>query len=132
MERFGGQLNSREAPNFSRRSVSGLQASAGRSAVGGHCSVKMNAFRAATRLAPRAAARATGSFQQQTASSELGRVGRRTIWGRDGTYHHCIGGPPSNRWFFVTALPTDYGGGVVLRPGRAVERRWDATVLLRG
>lgn len=56
----------------------------------------MNAFRAATRLAPRAAARATGSFQQQTASSEFAKSGWRRYAGRGGT---CHGGPPSNRWF---------------------------------
>ena len=73
----------------------------------------MNAFRAATRLAPRAAARATGSFQQQTASSEFAKSGWRRYAGRGGTCHDRRSAIQS--LVPVCTLPTDYGG--VLRLG---------------
>ncbi len=59
----------------------------------------MNAFRAATRLAPRAAARATGSFQQQTASSEFAAKSGWRRYAGEAAHAMMIGGPPSNRWF---------------------------------
>jgi len=86
----------------------------------GHCSVKMmNAFRAATRLAPRAAAQATGSFQQQTASSELVKSGRGRYAGRDDTSHASAVGHPIAGFCCrtVCTLPTDNGDGAVLRLG---------------
>ena len=77
-----------------------------------HCSVKMNAFRAATRLAPRAAARATGSFQQQTASSELGRVDQRRYGGE--TAHNMHRRSAIQSLVFVTGLYAHYQRIVVV------------------